>query len=50
MRSGLENKIDTIDKKNNDKLEKLQYELNSIRADFNQRMEGLAKKSGVTGH
>lgn len=44
MRSGLENKIDTIDKKNNDKLEKLQYELNSIRADFNQRMEGLAKK------
>ena len=44
MKSGLENKIDTIDKKNNEKLEKLQSEMNNIRTDFNQRLEGLAKK------
>ena len=44
MKSGLESKIDTIDKKNNEKLEKLQNEMNNIRTDFNQRLEGLAKK------
>ena len=44
MKSGLESKIDTIDKKNNEKLEKLQSEMNNIRTDFNQRLEGLAKK------
>ena len=44
MRNGLENKKDNIDKKTNDKLEKLQCEMNSIRAEFNQKMEGLAKK------
>lgn len=44
MKSGLENKIDNINKKNNEKLEKLQSEMNSIRTDFNHRLEGLAKK------
>ena len=44
MKSGLENKIDTTDKKANEKFEKLQGEMNNIREDFNQRLEGLAKE------
>lgn len=44
VKTGLENKIDNIEKKTNEHLGKLQNEMNSIRADFNQRLEGLAKK------
>ena len=44
VRNGLENKIDNIDKKTNDKLEKLQCKMNSIRAEFNQKWKGLPKR------
>ena len=45
MTNGLENEIDTIEKKTNGHLGKLQDEMNSIRGDFNVRLEGLAKES-----
>ena len=44
MKNGLENKIETIEKKPNEHLGKLKDEMNSIRDDFNLRLEGLAKK------
>ena len=44
MKNGLENKIEAIVKKTNEHLGKLKDEMNSIRDDFNLRLEGLAKK------
>ena len=44
MRQSLEKKIDVIDKTNKDAIDKMQTQFDNIRSEFNQRMEGLAKK------
>ena len=48
LRCGLENKMDEISKNNNEKIEvmknEMKTEIEKIRTDFNNRIEGLAKK------
>ena len=44
MRQSLETKIDVIDKTNKAAIDKMQTQFDTIRSEFNQRMEGLAKK------
>ena len=44
LRTGLQTKIDSWNKNNNEKFEIMKSEMEKIRQNFNDRIEGLAKK------